>query len=215
MKVFVRAGLVVLVFGQQIVASDAERSIIILAPSADDDRLMPVDDAIAFWNETLADIDVATRLAPPVVVFDTPRSVETYARLIAQRAGRLPVPRELEPDVPFALANIDADIVLLLSEQDVMSFAWRLPGIEPDRHLVVIRKVRNHDRGDAMVSRHVVAHELGHTFGLLHNENPHTLMCGPCQPLTAESEAKGFLPLTALERVQLTELEVAEAKTDS
>ena len=67
----------------------------------------------------------------------------------------------------------------------------------------MIRLARGLDRGDAMVSRHVVAHELGHALGLLHNESPHTLMCGPCQPLTSEPDETGFLPLTDAERARL------------
>jgi hypothetical protein len=188
-----------------ITVSATDRSVVILVPSPSDDRLKPAKDAIAFWNQMLADVGSATRLLRPAVVFETPRSVENYARLIAQRVGRLPVPEELEPEIPSTLRNLNADIVLLLSGQDVMSYAWALPHTESDRYLVVIRKVRGLDRGDPMVSRHVVAHELGHTFGLLHNEDSHTLMCGPCQPLTAESDARGFLPLTATERIYLLE----------
>jgi len=163
-----------------------ERTVIIFVPAMDDDRLKPTHDAIAFWNETFTHIGLELHLGTPVVVVGVPRSVETYARLIALRAGRLPVPEDLEPMVPSELNQLDADIVLVLSRQDIMSYAWKLPRIESGRHLVVIRQVRGLDRGDPMVSRHVIAHELGHTLGLLHNEDPHTLMCGPCQPLTAE-----------------------------
>ena len=115
------------------------------------------------------------------------------------------MPEDLEPMVPSELKQLDADIVLVLSRQDIMSYAWELPRIESGRHLVVIRQVRGPDRGDPMVSRHVIAHEVGHTLGLLHNADPHTLMCGPCQPLTAESDNRGFLPLTDSERNALRE----------
>ena len=191
------------------IASAADRSVVILVPSPDDDRLQPAKDAVAFWNETLADLGSETRLVEPVVVFGMLRPVENYARLIAQRVGRLPVPEDLEPEVPSELSNLGADIVLLLSGQDIMSYAWALPHTESGRHLVVIRKVRGLDRGDPMVSRHVVAHELGHTLGLLHNEEAHTLMCGPCQPLIAKSDARGFLPLTATERAYLLNRDVS------
>jgi hypothetical protein len=180
--------------------SAAERAVIILAPAIDDDRLEPAYDAIAFWNETFAALGLDLRLGSPDVVAGVPRAVETYARLIALRAGRLPVPEDLEPSVPAELKQLDADIVLVLSRQNIMSYAWRLPRIESGRHLVVIRQVRGLDRGDPMVSRHVIAHELGHTLGLPHNEESHTLMCGPCQPLTAESDSRGFLPLTVDDR---------------
>ena len=185
--------------------SATERAVLILAPGIDDDRLESAYDAIAFWNETFTELELDLRLGTPDVVVGVPRTVETYARLIALRAGRLPVPEDLEPIVPTELAQLDADIVLVLSRQNIMSYAWRLPRIEPGRYLVVVRQVGGPDRGDPMVSRHVVAHELGHALGLLHNEDPHTLMCGPCQPLTAESDDRGFLPLTDDERNALRE----------
>jgi hypothetical protein len=111
-----------------------------------------------------------------------------------------------EPRPPDALTGLGADVVVLLSRQDIMSFTWPMPKVDPPRHLIVIRSVRAPYRTDAMVSRHVVAHELGHAIGLGHNNDPHTLMCGPCQPLTAESDDTGFLPLTDADRARLVEL---------
>ena len=188
-------------------AAAAERSILVLTPTAADARLAASYEAIRHWNDLLEDLGVATRLAAPQIVVgsSSARAVENYARLIAQRAFRLPA-GDAEPRPPDALTNLDGDIVVLLSRQDIMSFTWPMPQVDPPRHLVVIRSVRGPDRDDAMVSRQVVAHELGHAIGLGHNNDPHALMCGPCQPLTAESDDTGFLPLTDGDRARLVEL---------
>ncbi len=124
-------------------------SVLVLAPSAADDRVAPSREAIAFWNDRLAELTVATRFAEPRVVIESPveRAVENYARQVAQRATRLPA-GDSEPPAPAALVDLDADVVLLLSRQDILSFTWPLPRVSPPRYLVVIRRVRGPYRTD-------------------------------------------------------------------
>lgn len=182
-------------------------TVLLIVPTADDQRIEAARDAVGFWNARLAELGVGTRLDGPRIVVAPPelRDIENYARRVAQRAVRLPA-GNAEPDAPAEVTKLDADVILLLSAQDILSYAWPLPRIEPPRYLVVIRSVRGPDRGDAMVTRHVVAHELGHTLGLLHNDEPDTLMCGPCQPLLSTPDETGYLPLTDSERARLRTL---------
>lgn len=188
-------------------AAVAAVTVLLIVPSADDRRIGAVTDAVHFWNARLAELGVATRFEAPRTTVGPPelRDIENYARRVAERAIRLPAGTS-EPDPPAEVAGLDADVILLLSAQDILSFAWPLPRVDPARYLVVIRSVRGPDRGDAMVTRHVVAHELGHTLGLLHNDEPDTLMCGPCQPLASTPDETGYLPLTATERERLRAL---------
>ena len=88
------AVVVAALFGEPAVSA-ASRSILVVAPSPDDDRIEPAHEAIAFWNERLEEFGVETRLAGPRLVVASPsraRSRTTPAvwrsAASAFRAGR-------------------------------------------------------------------------------------------------------------------------------
>ena len=139
-----------------------ERRLVVVVPEAGDARVAHTRAAVAFWNRTLADLGLDVRLREAALVVDSPdmRGIETFARFVSQRGGRIPRGRD-GPQPPPELIALGGDVVVLLSRQPLMPFAWPLIG-SPD-HLVAIRTLRPRRLRDDTVLRNVIAHELGHT----------------------------------------------------
>ena len=188
--------------GTEAAVPGPERRLVVVVAEADDPRVVHTRAAMAFWNRTLAELGLDVRLREAALVVDSPdmRAIETFARFVSQRGGRIPKGRS-GPQPPPALTALGGDVVVLLSRQPLLPFAWPLLGAPG--HLVAIRSVRPGRPGDDTVLRNVIAHELGHTLGLRHNRGGASLMCGPCSSLAAEDSPGGWLPLTARDRARL------------
>lgn len=203
-------GAFVMLLGALVLASPAggqtiERRLVVVVSETDDPRVAHTRAAVAFWNRTLADLGLDVRLREAALLADAPglRAIETFARFVSQRGGRIPKGRD-GPQPPPELTELGGDVVVLLSRQSLLPFAWPLLG-SPD-HLVAIRTARRGRPREDTVLRNVIAHELGHTLGLGHNRGGASLMCGPCSSLAAEDSPGGWLPLTARDRALLLEL---------
>ena len=92
---------------------------------------------------------------------------------------------------------------MLLSRQDLMSFAWPLP--RRPGHFVAIEEDRTAMATNPNIARNIIAHEIGHTLGLRHNRDPTTLMCGPCRTDDLAADRPEYMRLTENDRRRLVE----------
>ena len=180
-----------------------EHRVVIVAYDTNDVRLPMAFDAIAFWNDVMAELDLNVRLVEELhIASPVTRALENYARSISQRAGRLRGGPG-EPDAPAEITDFGVRAVLLLSRQDLMSFAWPLPRYPG--HFVAIEEDRTAMAVNPNIARNIIAHEIGHTLGLRHNRDPTTLMCGPCRTHELAVDRPEYMRLTERDHRRLIE----------
>ncbi len=179
----------------------ADRQVVIFVPTERDERLVPTRDALAFWNRTLSELQLSARLTEAAVVVGSPltRTFENYAQQLWRQAGRL-TSGQPGPKAPRQLHGVEADIVLFLSAQRLMSFAWP---VDRSRQYFVAIGTRPNDPAKNGVETHNV---IAHALGLTHNGNGTALMCSPCRSTLVGNPSGRFLPLTAADRARLHEL---------
>ena len=176
--------------------SAGDRHVVIVLGAGDDAPTDVAQEAIGFWNEVMTELKLGTRLVGTTLVATarSARILENYTRQVWQQAGRL-TPGGPGPKEPRRLGDLGADVVVFLSGQPTMSFAWPLR--QSAGFFVAVPA--------ETVTRNILAHELGHALGLTHHDNPMVLMCSPCQEAQMIDQGP-FLPLTPDDRSRLREL---------
>ena len=172
---------------------------ITVVSAAGDSRLRAVDEAVAFWNRTLAEIGSGFRLGSLTRVI-RPIPEDALQTLSAEVLGG----RGRSANVPPALRDLPGDITIVLAESAFISFTS--PFDENSKRVVGIRGTRYPPMNLPNVPRNVIAHELGHAIGLGHNSDPTTLMCGrpaSCRPDLFRSDQPRMFPLTEDEKRRL------------
>ena len=184
-------------------AEPVEHRVVIIAYDTNDVRLPMALDAVEFWNDVMADLALNVRLVDDVrIASPITRALENYARSISQRAGRLRGGPG-EPDAPAEITDLGVEAVVLLSRQDLMSFAWPVP--RRPGHFVAIEEDRTAMAVNPNIARNIIAHEIGHTLGLRHNRDPTTLMCGPCRTHELAVDRPEYMRLTERDLRRLIE----------
>lgn len=167
--------------------------------AAGDARLRAVDEAVAFWNRTLAEIGAGFRLGSLTRVV-RPIPEDALQMLSAEVLGG----RGRRASIPPALRNLPGDITIVLAGSGFISFTG--PFDENSKRVVGIRGASYPPMNLPNVPRNVIAHELGHAIGLGHNSDPTTLMCGrpaSCRPDLFRSDQPRMFPLTEDEKHRL------------
>jgi hypothetical protein len=181
-------------YAQFLVPWDRSPGVIIVA-RGDDPRIALVEQAVAFWNDTLAQLGSGFRLGKVTRIDERiPESeLEWMSSMVVGSGGK-------RAETPLALRGLPGDLTVYLAHSAFISFAG--PFDAERRRLIAIRSL-GFPLNLPNVARNVIAHEMGHAIGLGHNADYRLLMCGrpaKCRPTEFQSDEPRIFGLAPAEK---------------
>lgn len=175
---------------------------VVIMGNPNDPRIPPAREAIGYWNREFRRLRRRIHMDSLIVSRDS-----IPDELLRDASGEAVIGTgPATTRLLTTLSDVPADIVIALSQTDLISFSvrWRAKSLG----VVGVRRSDIPPLSLPNTVRNVVAHEVGHVLGLNHNFDATTLMCGrpaSCRPAAFASDSVRFFPLTPADERRLRE----------
>jgi len=172
---------------------------VVIASTKDDPRIPLVGKAADFWNGEFKTLGSPFHLGS---IVQTQTQIPDADLLAISDPTS---PGKLSAAAAALMQKMPGDLVIDLSDANFVSVTHGAG----DKKLIAIQ-AHPGGKDSEVINMNVIAHEIGHSIGLGHNNDPATLMCGrpaTCRPGGDQFVGiQGFAPLTEVEKAYLLKL---------